>query len=117
MSQRVANLLFARTLSLLGIMVLLPPFLYTCVWFLDKAGISFFGYVDSLIVPYHSVAALWVVGGPVVAIIALALSLVLEQEPGNSALSKRWICLSLIAAGILLFPEALALFVHAVVGT
>jgi hypothetical protein len=117
MSQRVANVLFARVLSLLSVMVLLPAFLYTCVWFLDKAGIRFFANADSLIAPYHSLTALWVLGGPVLAIIVLALSVVIEQEPGTSALSLRWKCVSLIAAGILFFPVALALFVHAIVGT
>ena len=103
MSKRVTNRLFARLLALSSMLLLIPPFLYACAWF---AHVSLFAAVPLLRAPYEFPA-----------LILLALSLTIEQEPGNRALSPRWTRLSLITAALLLFPVALGLGIHVLVGT
>ena len=117
MSQRFASPLFARLLSLFGILVLLPPFLSTCTWFLRQAGLRFFVHVSPPAAPNQSLMAAWTVAGPVFACMLLALSFTVQQEQGVAALSRRWRHSSLIVAGILLLPIALALSIHAMLST
>ena len=121
MSRRVASLLFARLLAVLGLLMLLPLFLSACIWFLSHTSIRFFISAQNSFAHFTSSSrTLWIlynVGGPVLALILLGVSFAVEQEQGDGTFSKTWKRSILIAAGICLLPLVLGLCIHAILGT
>ena len=111
--------LFARCLSLLSILLVLPLGLLLIGWFLSKTGIGFLSFFDHLPTPNATFREWWlmyVFGGPLLALLLLVWSLLLKQETGTSALSSEWKLITFMIVGICLFVIAYAFLLHAMAG-
>lgn len=121
MPKRIASLLFARFLAVFGLLVLVPLFLSACVWFLSHTDISFFISTQTSFAHFTSSSRAWWIlyslGGPILAVMLLGVSLALEHEQGIGTFSRTGRHFILIAVGILLLPLVLGLCIHAILGT
>ena len=111
--------LFARCLSLLSILLVLPLGLLLIGWFLSKTGIGFLSFFDHLPTPNATFREWWlmyVFGGPLLALLLLVWSLLLKRETGTSALSSEWKLIAFMIVGICLFVIAYAFLLHALAG-
>jgi hypothetical protein len=116
---RSSKSLVARCLSLLSVLLVLPLGLLLIGWFLSKTGIGFLSFFDHLPTPNATFRHWWLIyllGGPLLALVLLIWSLLLKQERGTSALSSEWKLVTFMIVGMCLFVIAYAFLLHALAG-
>ncbi len=111
--------LFAKGLSLLSVLLVLPLGLFLVGWLLSKTGIGFLSFFDHLPTPNATFRHWWIIyllAGPLLSLVLLIWSLLLNQERGTSALSSQWKLVTFMIVGMCLVVIAYGFLFHALAG-
>jgi hypothetical protein len=110
---------FAKGLSLLSILLVLPLGLLLAVWFLSQIGVGFLSFFDHLPMPNATFREWWLIylfGGPLLAVVLLIWSSLLKQRSGTSALSSEWKLVTFLIVAFCVFVIAYGFILHALAG-
>jgi hypothetical protein len=110
---------FAKSLSLLSILLVLPLGLLLIGWFLSQTGIGFLSFFDHLPTPNATFREWWLIylfAGPLLSLVLLIWSSLLKQEGGTSALSSEWKLVMFLIVSFCVFVIAYGFILHALAG-
>jgi hypothetical protein len=110
---------FAKGLSLLSILLVLPLGLLLIGWFLSQIGVGFLSFFNHLPAPNTTFRESWLIylfGGPLLALVLLIWSSLLKQRSGASALSSEWKLVTFLIVAFCVFVIGYGFILHAIAG-